>query len=216
MICVNPIMNFKNSNLSTNKINNNRQNKFNSVPNDSVSFGNANPMTPQRVAKIYKEVVTACTCDNPVDKKALREALVYVQQITENSLRKAEERFGVRWFNNHILPEQTVLADSIKVFRNFEELPHSLNSTLVYRVNIPILSTVSPNEILKSEVSFPRNVMPSQEKGPFLTETTEMCPSMEILNSGDNILQGASITSILKDNFALIKTKYGNPRWVGL
>lgn len=215
MICVNPIMNLRSSNFSTG-INNNRQNRFNSKPADSVSFGNANQMTSKLAAQKLQNAITACINNTPVEKISLREALEYCQDITKKSLQAAEKRFGIRWRNGSILPEQTVLNDSISVFRNFEELPHSLNSTLVYRVDIPISSTILPNEILRSEVSFPRNVMPCREKGPFLTETTEIYPIIKILNSGDNMVQGASITSVLDGNFALIKTKYTNPQWVGL
>lgn len=129
MICVSPIMNFKNSNLSTNKTSNNyRQNNLNAFKADSVSFGNAIPK-PQELADVFQTLV-AQVRENPkaVDRRLLggfvRDMVAYTKQSIQ-----AAEGDSERFYN---LSKPEVEFPSCGIRREFKPVCRKEASELSY------------------------------------------------------------------------------------
>lgn len=117
MICVSPIMNLRNSNLSTNKTNNNyKQNNLNAFKTDSVSFGNAIPK-PQQLADAFETLVGQVRRGpETVDKAVLGGFVRDMAAFTKQSVQAAELNFTLGFPR----PVTIVLDDLTEVTRKFE------------------------------------------------------------------------------------------------
>lgn len=141
MICIRPIMNLRNSNLSTKRTNNNKQNRFNSVSADSVSFGNTIPR-PQQLADVFQTLVGQVRA-NPktVDKVLLGGFMQDVATFTRKNIQTAEENF-TRDFPE---PEMAFLDEFETVVTRRGRVPTDNELPLLnYRITSPLRDTKYP------------------------------------------------------------------------
>lgn len=143
MICVSPITNLKNSNFSTNKINNNKQNRLNSVPADSVSFGNA-ISKPQQLADAFEALVGQVRRDaKTVDKDMLGGLVTDMVAFAKQGIQAAEVDFT--FFERFPKPTRTVLSNLItSVTRKFEPPAGETVPKLSYVIKSPLRNEKYP------------------------------------------------------------------------
>lgn len=129
MICISPIMNLRNSNLSTKKTNNNyRQNNLNAFKADSVSFGNAIPK-PQELAGVFETLVAQVRKDpKAVDPEMLGRFVTDMVAYAKQSIQAAES--GAERFYNLSKPE--VEFPSTGILRALKPVPQKEARELSY------------------------------------------------------------------------------------
>lgn len=144
MICLSSIMNLRNSNLSTNRTNNNyRQNNVNAFKADSVSFGNV-IINPQYIADVLRTLAKqVCTDPKTVDNSSLGWFARATANYARQSIKAAEGNFKIRF----PLPSKTILPNSATVVsRKFEPDAGDMYPKLCYRMTFALKDVNYPRQ----------------------------------------------------------------------
>lgn len=145
MICISPIMSLRNSNLSTNKTNNNyRKNNLNAFKADSVSFGNA-ISKPQELADAFQVLVRQVRKDpNAVDKGLLGGFVRDMVAYTKQSIQAAESGSN-RLYSLSELGE--VIFDSAGIRRSVKPVSGKETPELSYVLTSPLQGDKYPRGV---------------------------------------------------------------------